>query len=503
MKPRQIFTFAAILALLALAGISLFWKPFLWFALPIAPLIALGCYDMIQREHAIKRNFPIVGNLRYLLETFRPEIMQYFVETDTEGRPINRIDRSLIYERAKKVNDTAPFGTEMDVYSNGYEWMNHSIYAKNYAELDPNPRILVGGPDCLKPYSASILNISAMSFGALSMNAILALNAGARMGDFAHNTGEGGLSPYHRQPGGNLIWQIGTGYFGCRTKGGNFCPDSFQKVAGDDAVKMIEIKISQGAKPGHGGILPAVKNTEEIAAIRLVEPGIDIHSPPRHTAFSDAEGLLHFIKQLRDLSAGKPVGFKLCIGKEEEFIDICKAMETTSIQPDFITVDGGEGGTGAAPVEFSNSLGMPLQEALAFVYDTLTQFGLKQDIKLIASGKIISGFDMVKAIALGADMCNSARAMMMALGCIQALQCNKNTCPVGVATQNKHLVKGLAVENKSVRVANFHEQTIKSFLELVAAAGLDAPCHLNRSHINRRIDETRVMRYDQIYPYAE
>jgi len=502
MKARQIFILLSVIILALIAIIYyFFWPSVLWFLLLFGPLILLGIHDMYQTKHSIKRNFPVIGNLRYILEFFRPEIMQYFVETDTEGRPINRIYRSLIYERAKKTTDTAPFGTEMDVYTDNYEWMAHSIYAKSYDDLDENPVIKIGGENCKKPYSASILNISAMSFGALSKNAVMAMNKGAKIGGFAQNTGEGSYSPYHQKYGGDIIWQIGTAYFGCRTKNGNFSPELFQKQAVKDQIKMIEIKLSQGAKPGHGGILPASKNTEEIANIRLVEPHTDVHSPPAHTAFHDAKGLLNFVQQLRELSGGKPVGFKLCVGDKSEFIDICKSMKETRIKPDFITVDGGEGGTGAAPVEFSNSLGMPLFDGLAFVYDALHAFNLKEEIKLIASGKIISGFDMVRVMALGADMCNTARAMMMATGCIQALECNKNTCPVGVATQDPQLMKGLVVKDKAQRVANYHAETIRSFTELIAAAGLSRHEQLNRSFINRRIDHNTVLKYDQIYPY--
>lgn len=500
MKVRQVFIVSAIVITAAIIGLSFFWKPVLWFFVLFGPLIIIGFVDIIQKKHTIKRNFPILGNFRYILESVRPEIMQYFVETDTQGRPINRIYRTLVYQRAKKINDTTPFGTQLDVYDEGYEWMDHSIYALDGRKMDLSPRVLVGGPDCKKPYSASVLNVSAMSYGSLSKNAVLALNKGAKEGGFAHNTGEGGLSPYHLEPGGDIIWQVGTGYFGCRNADGTFNADAFQKNATKENVKMIELKISQGAKPGHGGILPAVKNTPEIASIRLVEPHTDVHSPPGHSAFEGAEGLVQFIKQLRELSGGKPIGFKLCVGKKQEFIDICEAMVKTGIKPDFITVDGGEGGTGAAPVEFSNRLGMPLRDGLAFVYDTLVEYDLKKDIKLIASGRIISGFHMARAFAIGADMCNSARAMMLALGCIQALKCNTNECPTGVATQNKNLMKGLVIEDKAKRVANYHEETIKSFVELVAASGLKDINDLNRTHINRRIDMNTVLRYDEIYP---
>ncbi|MDT8410859.1 MAG: FMN-binding glutamate synthase family protein [Vicingaceae bacterium] len=500
MKVRETFILLSIIIIASIVGLSFVWQPILWSFILFGPLILLGYSDILQNKQTIKKNFPVIGHFRYILEKIRPEIMQYFVETDTEGTPINRIFRSLIYQRSKKVNDTTPFGTRMDVYRTGYEWMDHSVYAKSGHDLDNSPRVLVGGKDCKKHYSASILNISAMSFGALSQNAVLAMNTGAKMGGFAHNTGEGGISPYHKKPGGDLIWQIGTGYFGCRTKEGNFCPDTFQKNATIENVKMIEIKLSQGAKPGHGGILPASKNTEEIAAIRHVAPFTDVHSPPGHKAFNNAEGLMLFIKQLRDLSGGKPIGFKLCVGKKQEFIDFCEAMLKTGIKPDFITVDGGEGGTGAAPVEFSNSLGMPLRDGLAFVVDTLKKYNLKEEIKVVASGKIFTGFHIARVIALGADMVNSARAMMMAVGCIQALQCNTNTCPVGVATQNKSLMKGLNVNDKSVRVANFHAETVKSFVELLAASGLSKPEELSRVHINRRVSETKVMKYSEIYP---
>ncbi len=503
MKIREKFILISITLLLAIGLLSIVWKPVLWSLVFIAPLILLGYSDIFQQKHSIKRNFPVLGQLRYLLEKVRPEIMQYFVETDVDGTPINRMFRSLIYRRAKKVNDTTPFGTRMDVYRAGYEWMDHSVYAKNYSDLKGDPRVLVGGADCKKPYSSSILNISAMSFGALSKNAVLAMNTGAKIGGFAHNTGEGGISPYHKQPGGDLIWQIGTGYFGCRTNDGNFCPDTFQKNANAENVKMIEIKISQGAKPGHGGILPGSKNTPEIAEIRHVEAHTDIHSPPAHTAFNDAEGLMKFVKQLRDLTGGKPIGFKLCVGKKEEFIDMCKAMNATGIKPDFITIDGGEGGTGAAPIEFSNSLGMPLRDGLAFAVDTLRGFNLKKDIKVIASGKVFSGFHIARVIALGADLVYSARAMMMAVGCIQALECNTNTCPVGVTTQNKSLMKGLVVKDKATRVANFHHETVKSFVELMVASGICNPGDLKRAHINRRVSMNEVMKYNEIYPEIE
>lgn len=504
MKVREQFILISSIVVIAVIGISLLWPSVLWIFLLIAPLILMGIYDIVQKHHTIRRNFPLLGRFRYVLESIRPEIMQYFVETDTEGRPLNRILRSLVYRRAKNANDTEPFGTQMDLYHSGYEWMEHSMYAKhNPKEIGEFPRLLIGGKDCKQPYSSSLLNISAMSFGSLSKNAILSLNKGAKMGNFAHNTGEGGISDYHLEHGGDLIWQIGTGYFGCRNENGTFNDEAFRENALKPEVKMIEIKLSQGAKPGHGGILPATKNTPEIAKIRHLKPGITVHSPPSHSAFSDPIQFMHFIKKLRDLSEGKPIGFKLCVGRKQEFMDFCEAMIYTGITPDFITVDGGEGGTGAAPVEFSNSMGMPLREGLIFVYDTLVGFGLKKEIKLIVAGKIITGFHMARAIALGADGCNSARAMMLSIGCIQALQCNNNTCPVGVATQNKSLVKGLVVEDKAPRVYNFHKATIHSLLELVAAAGLDGPYELTRDHISKRVGMYNVQTYDEIYPYIE
>lgn len=503
MKLREKFVIISIIILVAIAIISAFWPPVLWSLIVFGPIILVGFTDVLQKKQTIRKNFPVLGHFRYALEAIRPEIMQYFVETDTEGTPINRLFRSLIYQRAKGANDTTPFGTRMDVYRSGYEWMDHSMYATKKEHIDTKIKVLVGGPDCEKPYSASILNISAMSYGSLSKNAVLALNKGAKDGGFAHNTGEGSISPFHLEHGGDLIWQIGTGYFGCRTSEGKFCPENFSKKATLDNVKMIEIKLSQGAKPGHGGILPAAKNTEEIAEIRGVKPFTEVHSPPSHSAFSSPRELMEFIKLLREKSGGKPVGFKLCVGKKEEFIDLCEAMISSGVMPDFITVDGGEGGTGAAPVEFSNSLGMPLREGLAFVVDTLTGYDLKKDIKVIASGKVFSGFHIARILALGADIANSARAMMMAIGCIQALQCNNNTCPVGVATQNKSLMRGLNVEDKAKRVTNFHQETLHSFTELICASGIQQPTDLSRKHINRRVNMNSVLKYDEIFPYVK
>ncbi len=497
---RKTFIIISLFTVLLIVLWSYFWTNALFLFLLVGPFIYMGFDDMIQKQQSIRRNFPVLGRLRYVFEDFRPKIQQYFVESDTDGTPINRNDRSVIYQRAKKQIDTTPFGTQLNVYAEGYEWMSHSIVPKDFHSVDHHPRVLIGNKGCKQPYEASILNISAMSFGSLSGNAVEALNAGAKIGGFAQNTGEGGLSPHHLKYGGDIIWQIGTGYFGARDEAGRFSPEAFQKNATRPEVKMIELKLSQGAKPGHGGILPARKNTPEIAAIRLVKAGTTVFSPPFHSAFSTPKGLINFIQQMRDLSGGKPVGFKLCIGRKSEFISICKAMVELDIYPDFITVDGGEGGTGAAPPEFSNFVGMPLQDGLAFVDNMLKGFNIRHHIKIDASGKILSGFHILRAIALGADLCNSARAMMMALGCIQALECNKNSCPTGVATQDPVLMKGLVVEDKKARVANFHKHTMESFVELMASAGIDDPSALNRHQINRRVFMNEVLTLEEIYP---
>ncbi|MBY5950238.1 FMN-binding glutamate synthase family protein [Algoriphagus sp. NF] len=431
-------------------------------------LTALGIYDSLQSKHAILKNFPVVGHFRYILESISPEIQQYFIESNTDGKPFNRNLRSLAYRRSKSVNDTHPFGTQRDLDGEDYLALRHSIYAVHPKEEDL--RVTIGSEFCKQPYSASIFNISAMSFGSLSSNAIKALNLGAKKGKFFHNTGEGGISPYHLQ-GGDICWQIGTGYFGCRDEEGNFNPEMFKEKAKLPEVKLIEIKISQGAKPGHGGVLPGIKNTPEIASIRGLKAGTTVLSPPSHSAFSDPKSLIQFVEKLRDLSEGKPIGIKLCIGRTEEFIEICKEMVAQNCWPDFITIDGAEGGTGAAPLEFSDSVGLPLEPALIFVRATLEKYNLREKVKIIASGKILSAFSIIKNIALGADACNSARGFMFSLGCIQALRCNTNECPTGVATQRRGLVKGLVVKDKSERVYNFHKNSVKAVSELLGAAG--------------------------------
>ena len=499
---RNKFILGSIIVLLTIGLIAWWvWTPVLWSLVVVGPLIILGMHDIFQKKHALLRLYPIVGHGRYISDWLRPKIYQYFVEPDYDGRPFSRIFRSIVYIRAKDELDTNPFGTQFNVYAEGYEWMNHSIAALDSHSLEQDPRVSIGGPDCLHPYSASMLNVSAMSFGSLSKNAILALNRGAAKGGFAHNTGEGGISPYHLEPGGDLVYQIGTGYFGCRTEDGRFSAELFKEKTALPSVKMIELKLSQGAKPGHGGILPARKVTPEIARIRHISVGKDVISPPSHNAFDSPLGLMKLIGRMRELSGGKPVGFKLCIGHKAEFLSICKAMVSTGIKPDFINVDGGEGGTGAAPLEFSNSVGMPYKEGVSFAYNALEGFDLKKDIKIIASGKIATGFHMFRALALGADLCYSARAMMMALGCIQALECNSNTCPTGVATQDPGRVKALVVSDKSQRVYNYHLETIHAFVELMAASGISNPDQINRSHVYRRIVMNRHERYDEIYPY--
>ncbi len=463
-------------------------------------LVGVGIYDYYQTEHTVLRNFPILGHIRFILEFFRPEIRQYFIANDQEERPFNRRIRSVIYQRAKKERDTVPFGTQYDVLAQGYECVQHSLAPKKVDEVES--RVIIGDKNCAKPYSASYLNISAMSFGALSPNAIMALNEGAKIGNFAQNTGEGGLSPYHLQ-GGDVIFQMGTGYFGCRNKNGHFDPSQFKDKAHKDEVKMIEIKLSQGAKPAHGGILPGAKVDQFIADIRGIELGKDCISPPAHSAFTTPIGLVEFIAQLRELSGGKPVGFKLCIGKRHEFLGICKAMLKTGITPDFITIDGAEGGTGAAPMEFADHMGTPLHEALLFVHNALTGVNLRSNIRIIAAGKVATGFDMVARLALGADMCNAGRAFMLALGCIQSLTCHNNTCPTGITTQNPRLVRGLVVAEKKQRVANYHAETMRSFLEIIGAMGLSNPRLLSPAHIFRQTEKGILQPYNEIYTYYE
>ena len=497
MTVRQAFLSLSIGISTFVLVLSFFWQTALLSFIVILPIILLGIFDINQRKKTLLRLYPVIGHFRYMLEHVRPEIQQYFIETDTNGMPISREFRTLVYQRAKGTKDTRPFGTVFDVYRPGYEWINHSL-APTIIE-DKNPRILFGEANCKQPYAASLLNISAMSYGALSKTAIMSLNKGAKKDGFAHNTGEGGVSPYHLKHGGDLIWQIGTGYFGCRSSSGGFDDTLFVKTASNPVIKMIEIKLSQGAKPGHGGILPAPKVTQEIAEIRGVEIGKDVISPPAHTTFNSPLGLLRFVEKLRELSDGKPVGFKLCIGSKVEFLSICKAMIETGITPDFITVDGSEGGTGAAPIELTNSVGMPLWDAIAFVNNALIGVGLRGQVRIIAAGKVISAFHMLRVIALGADTINSARGMMFALGCIQARHCNTDACPTGIATQNPDRYEALDVTDKGERVANYHRSMMRHLVDLLEVAGLNSTEDIKPHHIQRRVNGTEIKDFSEIY----
>jgi len=464
-------------------------------------LTILGVHDLLQKPHAVLRNYPISAHLRFLLEEVRPEIRQYFFEDENDGRPFSRSQRVVVYQRAKMVLDKRPFGTQLDVYAQGYEWLRHSIAPKPVSP--ENFRIAVGGPDCRQPYSASVFNISAMSFGALSANAIRALNRGAKLGGFAHDTGEGGYSPYHREGGGDIIWEIGSGYFGCRRSDGGFDPDKFAAASANPQIKMVEIKLSQGAKPGHGGVLPAAKVSAEIAEIRGVAMGEDCISPSSHSAFSTPIEMMRFIAQLRELCGGKPVGFKLCIGHPWEFLGICKAMAETGVYPDFVVVDGKEGGTGAAPLEFADHLGMPLRDGLVFVRNALTGIGARERIRIGCSGKIVNAFDMAAAFALGADWCNSARGFMFSLGCIQSLSCHTDKCPTGVTSQDPTRGRALVVEDKTTRVHNFHHSMLHALAELTAAAGLEHPNDFHPAHFSRRVTERDVLSFEELYPALE
>jgi glutamate synthase domain-containing protein 2 len=464
-------------------------------------LAALGVRDVLQTKHSILRNYPIVAHLRFLMEEIRPEFRQYFFEGEKDGAPFSRDKRSIVYQRAKLALDKRPFGTQYDVYSEGYEWMRHS--------MAPRPvsrklfRVKIGGPDCKQPYAASVYNISAMSFGALSANAIRALNKGAAAGGFAHDTGEGGVSRYHREFNGDLIWEIGSGYFGCRDGAGAFSAERFAVTSKLDQVKMIEIKLSQGAKPGHGGVLPGAKVSAEIAEARGITEGVDCISPSTHSAFSTPRELIDFVAKLRELSGGKPIGFKLCVGHPWEFLGIVKAMIDTNVTPDFIVVDGKEGGTGAAPLEFADHMGMPLREGLNFVHNALLGAGLRDRISIGASAQIVTAFDMARVIALGADWCNSARAFMFAVGCIQSQSCHTDRCPTGVATQDAMRQRAIVVPDKADRVRNFHRATLMSLAELVAAAGLEHPLQFKLEHFSRRISAREVVSFAELYPPLE
>ena len=497
MQVRKLILGIIILVNLIIISFGVIFTPkWFWLLLIPFPLLVIALYHSFQTKHAILRNYPVVGYFRYFLESIRPELRQYFWESDTDGRPFNRRQRSIVYQRAKNQRETVAFGMQSDPQAVGNEWAAHSIFPVHIE--DHNLRTTVGNAACKQPYSLSVFNISAMSYGALSRTAITALNKGAALQNFAHNTGEGGISQYHIN-GGDLIWQVGTGYFGCRDENGYFEPNLFREKSTRPYVKMIELKLSQGAKPGHGGILPAAKNTPEVAAIRHVVPGTDVMSPPAHSSFKTPVEMMNFIQKLRELSDYKPVGFKLCIGDKQEFNEICQAMQETQIMPDFISIDGSEGGTGAAPLEFTDNLGMPLYDALAFVTTTLINFGLKKHIKIIVSSRIVTGFDILKVIALGADACYSARGMMFALGCIQALKCNEDVCPVGVATQQPHLYKGLDVEDKYVRVAQFHRNTLRATVEIMEACGFNSLDEVNADKFFRKVDSQNTLSFQDIY----
>lgn len=472
-----------------------------WWPLIFLTLSLVGLYDLQQQQHAILRNYPIIGHLRFMFETIRPEIRQYFLESETEAAPFSRAQRSLVYARAKGQSDKRPFGTQLDTRAVGYEWINHSMAPSVLQSHDF--RVMVGGANCTQPYSMSLFNISAMSFGALSANAIMALNQGAKLGGFAHDTGEGSISRHHRTYGGDLIWEIGSGYFGCRDANGHFSAERFVENVRSEQVKMVEIKLSQGAKPGHGGVLPGPKVTEEIAEARGVQVGEDCVSPAAHSSFATPMELMQFVQQLRTLSEGKPVGFKLCIGHPWEWFGIVKAMLESKILPDFIVVDGAEGGTGAAPLEFSDHMGMPMQEGLRLVHNTLVGAGLREHIRLGASGKIVSAFDMARTLSLGADWCNSARGFMFALGCIQAQTCHTGHCPTGVTTQDPKRQMALVVPNKAERVHQFHAHTLEALQELMQAAGLKKPSDITPQYIMRRVSETQVVRLSELIETLE
>ncbi|WP_407412143.1 FMN-binding glutamate synthase family protein [Acinetobacter sp.] len=506
---RHSIWFACIFIALFLTWLRLFYAPhylyyfmsdsvinLIWLLTTLLSFV--GLYDVLQNKHSILKNYPIMGHFRYLFEEFRPEIRQYFIESDQDALPFSRMQRSLVYQRAKNENADKPFGSIIDVYQADYRFMTHAVNPCTPA--DPQTfRIQIGSSACRQPYSASIFNISAMSFGSLSANAIRALNQGAKLGNFYHDTGEGSISPYHLEHGGDLVWELGSGYFGCRTLDGQFDPEKFAQQAVLPQVKMIEIKLSQGAKPGHGGILPKDKISEEIAMIRGVRRDVDCVSPASHSAFSNPIELMQFIQQLRDLSQGKPVGFKLCIGQPWQFMSIVKAMLHTQIVPDFIVVDGSEGGTGAAPVELINHMGTPLREGLLFVHNTLIGAGLRDQIKIGASGKIISAFDIASMLAMGADWCNSARGFMFALGCIQAQSCHTNQCPVGIATQDHDRQKALHVSTKAERVFHFHQNTLHALAEMLASAGLCHPNEVKSHHLAQRVNDREIKNYAQLH----
>jgi len=497
--PAPRYVMPALMVVLTILCVIV--TPLRWVLVILIPILALTLLDFFQSKHALRRNYPLIARVRWLFEDLRPFLRSYIVESDMEGRPYTIDQRSLVYARAKGEIASHPMGTELDVYSEEYEWLGHSIVPRE--DCPKTWHVKVGGPDCKKAYNSSLLNISAMSFGSLSARAIEALNKGAAIGGFAHDTGEGGISRYHRKHGGHLIWEIGSGYFGCRTKDGRFDPVRFAENASNDQVKMIEIKLSQGAKPGHGGMLPGTKVTPEVAEAREIEPWQDCNSPASHSQFSNPIELLEWVAQLRELSGGKPAGFKLCIGMPHEMLAITKAMVETGITPDFIVVDGAEGGTGAAPLELTNNVGMPLREGLILVRNALVGANLKDKVKIGAAGKIHSGAGMSRAFSLGADWCNAARAFMFSLGCVQSMRCHLGDCPTGVATQVPWRQKGLVVEDKAKRVAHFQKETIKALREIVVSMGLDNPWEIGPQDTYLRIDSVKASPMSQVYNFVE
>ncbi|MDR7098291.1 glutamate synthase domain-containing protein 2 [Lysobacter niabensis] len=495
-------TYYACLLLFAIAlGVAAWQGGGWWVAVVVFGLLsALGTSDVMQKRSTLRRNYPILAHFRFGLESIGPEMRQYFIESDTAETPFSRDQRALVYQRAKAINDTRPFGTLQDVYGADYEWINHSLVPAH--PESHNFRIMIG-ENSAQPYSASVFNISAMSFGALSANAIRALNQGAKLGGFYHDTGEGSISPYHRENGGDLVWEIGSGYFGCRDDKGGFDLERFIANARDPQVKMIEIKLSQGAKPGHGGVLPAAKVSAEISATRGVPMGVDCVSPAQHSEFTTPIGLLQFVARLREASGGKPTGFKLAIGHAWEWFGIAKAMHESGILPDFIVVDGAEGGTGAAPAEFVDHVGVPMHEALMLVHNTLVGLDLRGGLRIGAAGRITSAFDIARTMAMGADWCNAARGFMFALGCIQSQSCHTDRCPTGVATQDPSRWRHLDVPDKATRVAHFHQNTLKALRDLLAAAGLEHPGQVGPEHILRRISQIEVRSLAAIYRFLE
>ena len=495
---HRLIAFPILLVAIALAA---WWAPARWTLLLWVPLLLLALYDALQRHHSLRRNFPLIGRIRWLFETLRPFLYAYIVESPLDGRPFARVERDIVYARAKGELDSHPFGTELDVYSDEYEWMSHSMAPAMAPDRTQRPT--VGTAQCSQPYQPALLNISAMSFGSLGANAIEALNLGAKLGNFYHDTGEGSVSPYHRIHGGDIVWELGSGYFGCRDEAGHFDPERFRDHAADTQIKMIEIKLSQGAKPGHGGVLPGAKVSAEIAATRGVPEGHDCISPAAHSAFATPVEMILWAAKLRELSGGKPVGIKLCVGQPHEIYAVMKAMIETGIRLDFIVVDGAEGGTGAAPVEFSNSIGMPLREGLIFVRNALVGCGLKEEVRLAASGKVHSGAGLAINAALGADWSNAARAFMFTLGCVQSLKCHTDHCPTGVATQDPGRQRGLVVEDKAERVRRFQAATVNALWDISCAMGLDNPWAIRPHHLHERLNSARSDSIDRIYKFYE